>query len=325
MKMPRFRLRLMGVFLILLMVSAAVIGAEKKKIEPIPEATPIALGPEGSKPVVFQRVASKIPVGKNVGTLYDGILKLPKYQYRWGTDVIVDPEELVLDANQTLKACGYTVPGGDNPLFDTGQEAKATFQLGGLIADFLLETYGALAGNRTEIIMTVEWQLFDTLQKKVVYSTTTSGYGKAPGISGEAITFAFRAALKELLAKEDFVALLRPEEETAKAPIWDKAITIVTSKGKGFKLPDEMEKVLNSTVGIRAGSTVASGALGSGDGYILTAEHVVAGVEEVMVILKSGLNLPAKVIRTDPGKDLALLKIPGSGYQPLTLALGGRA
>ena len=47
-------------------------------------------------------------------------------------------------------------------------------------------------------------------------------------------------------------------------------------------------------------------------GYILTNNHVVADSTEQAVVLSNGNRVPAKVVATDPNKDLALLKIPRS-------------
>jgi Trypsin-like peptidase domain len=55
------------------------------------------------------------------------------------------------------------------------------------------------------------------------------------------------------------------------------------------------------------------------DGYILTNDHVVADSREQKVVLSNGNRLPAKVIATDPEKDLALLKIEGSNYPTLPI------
>jgi serine protease Do len=55
---------------------------------------------------------------------------------------------------------------------------------------------------------------------------------------------------------------------------------------------------------------LGSGVIVSPDGYILTANHVVSGAEEIMVGLGTELRkYKAKKIGTDPGTDVALLKI----------------
>lgn len=57
-----------------------------------------------------------------------------------------------------------------------------------------------------------------------------------------------------------------------------------------------------------------SQALGSGfviseDGYIVTNNHVIEGADEVLIEFFSGLELPAKIVGTDPNTDIALLKV----------------
>src|SRR5213083_1086181 len=55
---------------------------------------------------------------------------------------------------------------------------------------------------------------------------------------------------------------------------------------------------------------LGSGVIVSADGYILTANHVVSGAEEIMVGLGVDLRkYKAKKVGTDPGTDMALLKI----------------
>jgi serine protease DegQ len=54
---------------------------------------------------------------------------------------------------------------------------------------------------------------------------------------------------------------------------------------------------------------LGSGVIVSGDGYILTNNHVVESADEIEVILNDSRHAQAKVIGTDPDSDLAVLKI----------------
>jgi serine protease Do len=59
----------------------------------------------------------------------------------------------------------------------------------------------------------------------------------------------------------------------------------------------------------------------SPDGYILTANHVVSGAEEIMVGLGTELRkYKAKKVGTDPGTDVALLKIDEKNLPAITFA-----
>jgi hypothetical protein len=62
-----------------------------------------------------------------------------------------------------------------------------------------------------------------------------------------------------------------------------------------------------------------SGFIFQPDGYILTNNHVIADSREQTIVLSNGSRLPAKIIATDPDKDLALLKIEGSRYPTLPI------
>lgn len=54
---------------------------------------------------------------------------------------------------------------------------------------------------------------------------------------------------------------------------------------------------------------VGSGFIINSDGYIITNNHVVRGLSKVNVIMPNGDKFVAKIVSTDPLKDLALLKI----------------
>jgi serine protease DegQ len=54
---------------------------------------------------------------------------------------------------------------------------------------------------------------------------------------------------------------------------------------------------------------LGSGVIVSGDGYILTNNHVVEGADEIEVVLNDARRARAKVIGTDPDSDIAVLKI----------------
>ncbi len=56
---------------------------------------------------------------------------------------------------------------------------------------------------------------------------------------------------------------------------------------------------------------LGSGVIVSPDGYILTNHHVVAGADELKVLLSDGREMIAKVIGTDEKTDVAVIKIDG--------------
>lgn len=69
-----------------------------------------------------------------------------------------------------------------------------------------------------------------------------------------------------------------------------------------------------------SGQGTGSGIVLSADGEIVTNNHVVAGASEIQVTMSDGKKYTAKVVGTDPDKDLALIKLQGaSGLKPARL------
>ncbi|MEV0603637.1 trypsin-like peptidase domain-containing protein [Streptomyces sp. NPDC050315] len=60
------------------------------------------------------------------------------------------------------------------------------------------------------------------------------------------------------------------------------------------------------------GQSTGSGVVITGDGEIITNNHVVSGADTVSVSFSDGSTKTAEVVGTDPGKDLALLKVRGA-------------
>jgi len=71
---------------------------------------------------------------------------------------------------------------------------------------------------------------------------------------------------------------------------------------------------------------LGSGVIVSPDGYILTANHVVSGADEIMIGLGSDLRrFKASKVGTDPGTDVALLKIDEHNLPSINFADSDKA
>jgi len=69
----------------------------------------------------------------------------------------------------------------------------------------------------------------------------------------------------------------------------------------------------------RFGECIGSGFVIDSEGHIVTNNHVAEASDELLVTLADEHTVPAEVVGTDPGSDLAVLKINGS-LQDLTVA-----
>ena len=82
------------------------------------------------------------------------------------------------------------------------------------------------------------------------------------------------------------------------------------------------EAVLPSMVQIETGTGLGSGIVYDEDGFILTAAHVVEGVDEVTVRLADGTRVDGRVVGAHDGTDVAVVLVEKGHLQPATLATG---
>ena len=316
------RFGLMGVAAVLLCLAQGCATTGPR----ITQLTPIEVGPEGSAPITFTRLIFRIPSGTQVGAHHDGLLKVPQFRHTWLANITVGSDEFKIVASEHLKSRGYTVLGGDNLLFGRDQSTKAEYQLGGIVQSLTYNTYAPLAGNYSEATLSIEWQLYDAFRETVVLTVTTSGYGKQSGIGSACVQSAFRSALDNLLANAQFVQSVKRSPRGTWEQDADDLESIVIRAGtsaKHLSLPADLEVVLQSVLTIRAGGSVGSGVVISPDGWALTAGHVVSGLKEVVVRMRSGLELTAAVVRVDGPQDVALIRLPGRGYPSVGVVAAG--
>ena len=67
----------------------------------------------------------------------------------------------------------------------------------------------------------------------------------------------------------------------------------------------------------RRGTSLGSGFIVDGEGYVITNNHVIQGAEDITVILRDDTQLKAKLIGSDARVDLAVLKVEPPGKKPL--------
>ena len=120
---------------------------------------------------------------------------------------------------------------------------------------------------------------------RAVNTTQTAGKSTARRLADE-LSHAFRDAAKTL------------------------APSVVTINTTSTKLDDRG----------RAQHGTGTGVVSSRDGYIVTANHVVADADEIELVLHDGRTAKATVVGLDPGTDIAVLRTEESGLIPAGFA-----
>ena len=72
-------------------------------------------------------------------------------------------------------------------------------------------------------------------------------------------------------------------------------------------------------------TSLGSGVIVSPEGYVLTANHVIEGADDIQLILADGRRFGARVRGTDPESDLAVLKADGENFPAIAFGALDRA
>lgn len=98
---------------------------------------------------------------------------------------------------------------------------------------------------------------------------------------------------------------------------FQQQITLLKSSQGDFS--GVIEKTVQSVVAVSADNGLGTGFILTGDGFIVTNEHVINGSKDIKIMTYSKDVMNAKLIGFDVNRDIALLKINGN-YNSLNLA-----
>jgi len=143
----------------------------------------------------------------------------------------------------------------------------------------------------------------------------------------------FRATAQQpQQTREGIITTFAPVVEKVAPSVVTVFTTQTISRGQtGLNFSDDLLRQFfggrsPQTQGKQTLQGLGSGVIISPDGYILTANHVVSGADEIMIGLGNDLRrFKAKKIGTDPGTDVALLKIDDNNLPAVNFADSDKA
>lgn len=333
-------------------------GCASGLVQPAEIRPPIRIGiAEQTAPIRFSRLMLGVQRGSAIGTYVAGFSCFGPYEplvLTRSRDAVNDPEYIAV-FEQEMSAAGYAVVSANRMFRDEeDDEARTRYHIGARITRlgvdlcrrrnifYLLTDAGATG----EASMTVEWEVFDPLSRRVVYAAASNGHAEIDEPSVAALDIltqqAFAAAVNNLAADRGFHEVLATAAVPGRifggsggtgsgtapvpAPVSGPAPGD-RDRGEPIRIPalppftgpvsGHMEAVRAAAVMIRSGVGLGSGFFVSSDGTIVTNAHVVGASDRVGVTLPSGRALTGTVLRREPVRDVALVKVPGTGFPAL--------
>lgn len=316
-----------------LALSTEAVGLDAKTLSKLTAPAPAVVQPftTGEKPqaVKFARVVVQLKpepwavvrVGMRTS---GGVTYLP-------TDTLVSWEEGQVETDPSLlagifaeemKSAGVPTGGAGESLF--AQDSAADLQVGVRITEmngrFCDTCQFFRAANWTgAVTMGARWEVYSSLERRVVATVETRGGYTAPkeGLVGEPerlIYEAFRDSVRRLIATDQFRQAVTASVGAAPAAPAHQTITLLgVSKATGLPLASKSVAIVFAADG------AGSGFLVSNDGYVLTNHHVVGGAKYVKLKWTDGTETLGEVVRSNPRRDVALIKTEAKGRAPLAL------
>ena len=114
-----------------------------------------------------------------------------------------------------------------------------------------------------------------------------------------------------------------PQRINETGPRADQVALVITQERRPTV---ELVKTLMPSVVQIVAEALATERVGTGiildqQGHILTNNHVIAGAQQITVILNNGVSFPAQVVGGDATTDTAVIRIEAAGLQPVALGL----
>jgi len=229
--------------------------------------------------------------------------------------------EAINAVNEGIAELGYLEP-------DYNYEFNGLKDVNFLIRIKIESLYGNVRGRKSEghcrLFVSI---VSNNFSKEQVYADTVTGSISKTNNEELGIPNAnyFQLPIQYALYKKAVMNLLSRDE--IQTLLGNDALSIASNApAQGATLIQEVTALEDLSISnlskscatlLRGDGGHGSGFFISEDGYILTNAHVVGGNEKMKVKLSNGFEFEGEVVRVGANLDVALVKIPGSGFPAL--------
>lgn len=227
---------------------------------------------------------------------------------------------------EELKAAGFVAGGAGESLFEDANSSSADLKVGVLVDDikgrYCIDCPNLFnqKGIPATVTMNAHWEVYSSLDRRVIAKIETAGGAnsktKLQGSVMPAVFDAFRENVRLLLASEEFRKVVTtPVGGAPPSAAPSQQVIALNIKGAMASVP----QAAKSVAVVYAADGSGSGFLVSTDGYLITNQHVVGGSKYVKLKWSDGSESLGEVLRTDPRRDVALVKTDAKARTPLAL------
>ncbi|PJI39073.1 serine protease [Ferrovibrio sp.] len=237
---------------------------------------------------------------------------------------------------RVMSGHGFRVAGNPNQLFNTSQQDEGDLQFGLTISEIKLEMSAVCdffteqaVGMRGDAKVAMEWQVFDPVRRQVILRQRGEGRFEAtetvaldPAVI---LQLAFADAANRLAVSPELRKMMTeraPLPQPGSQSVAQDLARIPLRRATLSQQPidTQIDRLRSATVLIEIGSGGhGSGFIVTEDGLMITNKHVVGGQRFVRVRLVSGRVVMGEVIRQHELRDVALVKMEGSGYPVMAI------
>lgn len=275
---------------------------------------------KGSQAVICDEVNVKFKAGDKLGNFY--IKDEPKNILYFEKSLDVDATNLKESINSILKDAGFDVVSEDKGFFSSSTLARYLFIAEVKDINYNIRAshqYESQAKYETTCKMKVLWKLTGR-NKDVKFEKSITSLSTKFEKGGLTVFYdAFENSFYKFMDNKKIYEIVKkgPEDDDAGADF-----SLIYMEKPRIKVAKD-KLINNATKGVVTIQTKdghGSGCVISSDGYIVTNLHVVYGHKKVQVKFRGGISIEGNVIRVDDNSDLALVKVSGTGFNPLKIS-----